>query len=96
MRFSDLDQKPVYFPDGVTERPYQGVVVLQATDAITHQWKRGTLRPEMELFNLDVLSDFRNKKTVSAWVQTQMAQLPHWPPGPHAEAELQSEAVNAE
>ena len=48
------------------------------------------------LFNLDVLSNFANKETVSAWVKTTMVQLPHWPPGPEAEAQLHSEVVNAE
>ena len=95
MKFSDLDGRAVFFPDGVAERPYQRVVVSQATDAITTQWKLGKLRPELELFNPDVLSDFANKETVSAWVKTTMVQLPHWPPGPEAEAQLQSEVVNA-
>ena len=49
------------------------------------------------LFNLDVLSkNFANKETVSAWVKTTMVQLPDWPPGPEAEAQLHSEVVNAE
>lgn len=96
MRFSDLDERVVFFPPGVAARPYQRVVVSQAAEAISFQWKLGTLRPEMEPFNLDVMSDFPNKKTISAWVENTMWQVPSWRPGPDEEAELQSEEANAE
>ena len=82
MKFSELDGKEIFFPKGVTQRPYQRVVVAQAADAISTQYSIQKLRPDIEPFGLDVLSDFPQKREVLAWVKTFMVHVPHWPVGP--------------
>ena len=82
MKFSDLDGKEIFFPKEVTQRPYQRVVVAQAADAISTQCSMQKLRPDIAPFNLDVLSDFPQKREVLAWVKTSMVHVPHWPVGP--------------
>eukprot|EP00891_Asterochloris_glomerata_P006452 jgi/Astpho2/6452/Aster-08435 len=62
MKFSELDGKEIFFPKGVTQRPYQRVVVAQAADAISTQYSIQKLRPDIEPFGLDVLSDFPQKR----------------------------------
>jgi hypothetical protein len=46
MTFDELDNKPLYFPDGVDVRPYHRVIVSQAAHAIDSTWKRGKLRAD--------------------------------------------------
>ena len=84
MKFSDLDGKAIFFPENVRQRPYQRVVIAQAADAISTQYDIEKLRPDLEPFCLDVLSDFPKKREVLAWVKTSMVNVPHWPVGPDA------------
>ena len=79
-----MDGKEIFFPKGVTQRPYQRVLVAQAADAISTQCSMQKLRPDIAPFNLDVLSDFPQKREVLAWVKTFMVHVPHWPVGPEA------------
>ena len=85
MTFDELDNKPLYFPDGVDVRPYHRVIVSQAAHAIASTWKKGKLSADIDHFLLDVVSDFEQKPQVSAWVRTTMACLPNWPVGPGSE-----------
>eukprot|EP00891_Asterochloris_glomerata_P005842 jgi/Astpho2/5842/fgenesh1_pg.00080_%23_84_t len=62
MKFSDLDGKAIFFPENVRQRPYQRVVIAQAADAISTQYDIEKLRPDLEPFCLDVLSDFPKKR----------------------------------
>ena len=85
MTFDELDNTAVYFPKGVTERPYERVIVAHAAHAIASTWQRGRLRADIDHFVLDVLSDFEQKPQVLAWVRTTVTCVPDWPVGPEAE-----------
>ena len=88
MTFRDLDNKEIYFPEGVTTCPHQRVVAAQAVHATIHMWKLGKLREDIDKFLLDVVPTFPAAPACLAWTRTAMVHLPSCPDGPEPEVEI--------